>query len=118
MEIVKPRSRRKKNVNENELDQDRVPQSRLTIIKEEFGLSDLEVEGITAFIKTIPRDTEMKDVLEELIKCENLNIRQKVVFSHAIGIFRSEDSNTASSRTITIDVSKFPDEDSENENLE
>jgi hypothetical protein len=34
----------------------------------------------------------MLGILEEMIKNKNLNIRQKVAFAHALGIFRTEES--------------------------
>ena len=82
-------------------------QSRIKLIQKEFSMSDEEVEGINEFIRAIPSDTGMEGVLEELIISDNLNIRQKVAFSHAIGIFRTEDAMNSVSRIVTINVPKF-----------
>jgi hypothetical protein len=84
-------------------------QSRIRLIQKEFNMSNAEVEGINEFIRTIQSDTGMEDVLEALITSDSLNVRQKVAFSHAIGIFRTEDAMNSISRIVTINVPKFHD---------
>ena len=84
-------------------------QSRIRLIQKEFSMSNDEVEGINEFIRATPSNTGMEDVLENLITSENLNIRQKVAFSHAIGIFRTEEAMNSSNRIVTVNVPKFKD---------
>lgn len=67
------------------------PKSRMQQLQEEFHMSDLEVEGITEFVTSL-KDNNILGVMEEMIKCETLNTRQKAAFAHALGIFRTEES--------------------------
>ena len=60
-------------------------------LQEEFNMSDSEVEGLTKFISST-RNGSMLEILEEMIHCKTLNIRQKVAFAHALGIFRMEET--------------------------
>lgn len=84
-------------------------ETRMDIMQEEFSMSDLEVSGILEFMHTLPKDMCPKDVLEEMIKSENLNIRQKVAFSHSLGILRAEEYIVGiGDRTIVIDIPEFP----------
>jgi len=82
-------------------------QSRIRLIQEEFSMSNEEVEGINEFIRETPSNTGMEGVLENLITSENLNTRQKVAFSHAIGIFRTEEAMNSGNRIVTINVPKL-----------
>lgn len=81
---------------------------RIGLTQEEFNISDSEVNGIFEFIHTLPRDICPKDMLEEIIKSENLNIRQKVAFSHTLGVLKAEEHIVdTNNRIIVIDVSEF-----------
>lgn len=64
--------------------------SRMQQIQEEFKMSDSEVDEIYEFMSTLKSETTILDALEKLIEYDNLNTRQKVAFSHLLGIFRSE----------------------------
>jgi len=64
--------------------------SRMQQIQEEFKMSDLEITEIYTFISTLKNETTILDALEKLVEYDNLNIRQKVAFSHLLGIFRIE----------------------------
>lgn len=68
-----------------------LPRSRMDQLQEEFHMSAIEVDELTKFIAS-SQNNNMLGILEELIKCESLNTRQKVAFAHAIGIFRTEES--------------------------
>jgi hypothetical protein len=67
------------------------PKNRMQQLQEEFHMSNSEVDGLTKFISSA-KNNAMLDILEEMIHCKTLNIRQKVAFAHALGIFRSEES--------------------------
>jgi hypothetical protein len=67
------------------------PKSRMKGLQKEFHLSDLEVDELTRFLSST-KSSDMFGIIEEMIKCESLNIRQKVAFAHALGIFRTEGS--------------------------
>jgi hypothetical protein len=78
-------------------------QNRIGQLQEEFGMSDSEIDEIGKFISSLSKDSDMQHVLEEIIKYENFNIRQKVAFAHILGIFRADAGN----RTITVEISEF-----------
>ena len=59
-------------------------------IQEEFKMSDFEVDEIYKFISSLKEDMTVLEALEKLIESNNLNVRQKVAFSHVLGIFRVE----------------------------
>lgn len=80
-----------------ENDADR-PRSRMQQLQEEFNMSDSEVEGLTKFI-TSTQNGKILDILEEMIHCKTLNIRQKVAFAHALGIFRMEEAMSSRIRS-------------------
>ena len=71
-------------------DNNNISKSRMEQIQEEFKMSDSEVDEIYQFMSTLKKDTTFLDTLEKLIESKNLNIRQKVAFSHVLGIFRVE----------------------------
>ena len=114
--IIMTRNKQKLNGKEKENEEDKEEgidenivqsQSRMELIQEEFGLSDLEVGEINKFILSTKKNTGILDVLKKLIKCEDLNVRQKVAFAHVMWIFRTEGNTTTSgNRTVTIDVSE------------
>ena len=67
--------------------------SRIEVIKEEFDLSDSEVEEMEKFLsrpELIDRCATFKDILEDIIKTDILNDRQKVAFAYSIGMFQME----------------------------
>lgn len=74
------------------------PKSRMQQLQEEFHMSDSEVDGLTKFISSA-KNNAMLDILEEMIHCKTLNIRQKVAFAHALGIFRIEESMSSRIRS-------------------
>lgn len=66
---------------------------RIYAIQKEFDLSDSEVDGIQNFLlrpQLLKKDTTLKDVLEEIIRTDLLNDRQKVAFAYSMGMFKSE----------------------------
>jgi uncharacterized membrane protein YdbT with pleckstrin-like domain len=65
--------------------------NRMDQLQKEFHMSDSDVEGLTVFL-TSSKTGDILGIMEEMIKCETLNTRQKVAFAHALGIFRSEES--------------------------
>lgn len=75
-------------------------------LQKEFDLSDLEMEDINKFIQSLPIDDNLNFVLEELVKTDSLNVRQKVAFAHALGIFRAE-GNLRSKKAIVIEIPSF-----------
>lgn len=81
-------------------------QDLISQIREEFGLSDLEIDQLIKFILSLPNDNNVPDVLEELIKCEYLTSRQKVAFSHMLGIFRTENF-ISNKKIMVIEISEF-----------
>ena len=82
--------------------------SRIDQIQEEFGMSDSEMDDISKFTSSLSNDIKLPDVLEELIKYESLNIRQKVAFAHMLGIFRAEGNRSPfNNRAIIIEGPEF-----------
>ncbi len=73
------------NINNNN-----ASKSRMEQIQEEFKMTDSEVNEIFKFISSLKEDMTVLEAMEELIESDNLNVRQKVAFSHVLGIFRSE----------------------------
>jgi len=67
-----------------------ISKSRMEQIQEEFKMSDFEVDEIYKFISSLKEDMTVLEALEKLIESNNLNVRQKVAFSHVLGIFRVE----------------------------
>ncbi len=67
------------------------PKSRMEQLQEEFHMSKSEVDGLAKFISSQPSRIGILEVIERMIKSDDLNIRQKVAFAHIMGIFRAED---------------------------
>jgi len=94
-----------KEINENE---NEAFQSRIDKLQEEFGMSDIEIDEIRNFISTLPRYIYMSEIIEELVRCDDLDVRQKVIFAHTLGIFRTEKSLVGnSSRTEIKEIAEF-----------
>lgn len=85
---------------------DRKSLGKIDQMQKEFDLSDLEMEEIDKFIQSLPVDDNIYYVLEELVKTDSLNVRQKVAFAHALGIFR-EEGNLRSKKAIVIEIPSF-----------
>lgn len=64
--------------------------SRMEQIQEEFKMSDSEVDEIYKFVSSLKNDMTILEALEKLTESNSLNDRQKVAFSHILGIFRAE----------------------------
>lgn len=64
--------------------------SRIGQLQEEFKMSDSEIDEIHLFISLLEKDMTILEASEKLIESKSLNDRQKVAFSHILGIFRAE----------------------------
>ncbi len=101
--FLKIRRKEKEKIYEkDDINNDNNGKSRISQIQKEFNMSDLEMDGISKFTSSLPNDISVPDVLEELIKYEDLNMRQKVAFAHMLGIFRVETGTYRNSRKAVI----------------
>lgn len=67
--------------------------ARIDFLQEEFSLSDSEVSDMKKFLEHPTFDKKkatIRDVLNNIIDTDKLNIRQKIALSYSIGMFQVE----------------------------
>lgn len=67
--------------------------ARIDFLQEEFNLSNLEADGMKKFLESPTfnkKSASMKDVLNNIIETDKLNVRQKMALSYSIGMFQVE----------------------------
>ncbi len=67
--------------------------ARIDFLRKEFDLSNLEADGMKKFLENPTfnkKSASMKDVLNNIIETDKLNVRQKMALSYSIGMFQVE----------------------------
>lgn len=67
--------------------------SRIDILREEFNLSNLEVDGMKEFLENPVlnrKGVSIGDAIGTIIETDKLNIRQKMALSYSMGMFQAE----------------------------